>query len=94
MIVLINVLALVVGIYLQHAATRPSWASDSRKSYGQIFGVTDGEVARWFNSERFARLTKERVPLTSHQGATFDGLLVHGPSPTRGTVVLEGTPIR
>lgn len=89
-IVLVNVLALAVGIYLQQAATRPSWARDSRKSYGQIFGVTDAELGRWFNSERFARLTRERVPLASRHGGTFEGLLVHGPGRTRGTVVLEG----
>ena len=89
-VVLINVPALAVGIYLQQAATRPSWASDSRKSYGQIFGVTNAELARWFKSERFARLTKERVPLTSRHGATFEGLLVRGPGPTRGTVIFQG----
>lgn len=91
-IILVNVLALGVGIYLQDAATRPSWASDSRKTYAQVFGVTDEELARWFKSERFARLTKQRVSLASHRGETIDGLLVYhdGSVPARGTVVLEG----
>lgn len=93
-IVLLNGLALTVGIYLQQAATRPSWASDPSKSYREIFGVSNEELGRWFNSERFARLTKERVPLTSHRGATINGLLVHSPGagPARGTVLLEGYP--
>jgi hypothetical protein len=63
-IILVNVRALGIGLYLQHAATKRSWASDSRKSYAQIFGVSDEELARWFKSERFARLTKEPVPIT------------------------------
>jgi uncharacterized protein len=90
--VLVNMLAMAVGIYLQHAATRPPWSRDARKSYAQIFGVSDDELARWFRSERFARLTKEPVPITFRRGETINGLLVygHGPSPARGTVVFEG----
>jgi hypothetical protein len=43
LIVLVNMLALAVGIYLQHAATRPPWSRDARKSYAQIFEVSDDE---------------------------------------------------
>ena len=45
--VLVNMLALAVGIYLQRAATGPPWSRDARKSYGQIFGVSDDKLARW-----------------------------------------------
>ena len=94
LIVLVNMLALAVGIYLQHAATRSPWSRDARKSYAQIFGVSDDELTRWFKSERFARLTKEPVPITFRRGETINGLLVygHGSSRARGTVVLEGYP--
>ena len=45
-------------------------------------------------SARFAKLTKEPVPITVRRGETINGLLVygHGPSRARGTVVLEGYP--
>jgi pimeloyl-ACP methyl ester carboxylesterase len=88
-IVLINVVALAVGIYIQQTATRPPY-SDPRQSYAQIFGISNEELARSFNSERFARLNKERVQLTSRHGARFSGLLIHAPAPARGTVAIGG----
>jgi hypothetical protein len=95
-VVLFNVLALTLGIYLQQAATRPAWASDPRKSYAQIFGVADEELARWFKSERFARLTKERVRLTSvtARQSTVSLSTVPVLDPRAALSHSKGTPIR
>jgi len=88
-VVLVNVLALAVGIYVQQVATR--WPIlDPRKSYAEIFGVSDEELARGFNSERFSQLTKERVQLSSDHAETINVLLVHAPGPAHGTVLLMG----
>ncbi|HEY5568024.1 MAG TPA: alpha/beta hydrolase [Gammaproteobacteria bacterium] len=88
-VVFVNVLALTVGIYVQQVATR--WAIlDPRKSYAELFGVSDEELARGFDSERFSRLTKERVQLPSAHAETINVLLVHAPGPARGTVLLMG----
>jgi hypothetical protein len=86
-VVLVNGLALAVGIYVQQVATR--WPIlDPQKSYAELFGVSDEELARGFNSERFARLTQERVQLPSDHAEIINVLFVHAPGPARGTVLL------
>ena len=88
-VVLVNVVALALGIYLQQVATR--WPIlDSGKSYAELFGVTDEELARGFDSERFAQLTKERTQLPSDHAESTNVLFINAPGPARGTVVMGG----
>lgn len=91
-IVLVNMLALAVGVYIHQAATRwPTLATG--RSYAEIWGVSDEELARGFDSERFSRLVQERVQLPPATDAeTINVLLVRAPGISRGTVVVGGYP--
>jgi fermentation-respiration switch protein FrsA (DUF1100 family) len=88
-VVFVNVVALALGAYLQQVATR--WPIlDPGKSYAELFGVSDEELARGFDSERFAQLTKERAQLPSDHAEATNVLLINAPGPTRGTVLMGG----
>ena len=91
-IVLVNMLALAVGVYIQQVATRwPTLATG--RTYAEIWGVSDEELARGFDSERFSRLVQERVQLRPATDAEIiNVLLVHAPGVSRGTVVVGGYP--
>lgn len=87
-LVLLNVIWLGIAIYFQHAATTLPY--DVRRSFTQSFGVSDQQLSRQFDYDRFTKLTKEPVELTSDYGYPIKGQLLHTPGPARGTVLING----
>ena len=87
-IVLVNVLALAGGIFLQHGSTRLPY--DPTKSYAEIFGspTTSSPGGSGPSVSTVSRRSRcGSNPITATRSGES---LIHAPGPTRGTVLING----